>query len=181
MDEIKGTRGLNRRSFLKISAIWAGGAWIVGVPVAEGRPTDVLDEMEARIMDSLADTIIPPGEYAGGKDAGLTLFVDQQIGAYGYLQRYREMYKGCLTPLNEGSVHDYGKRFTDLDDEAKVDYLKKIESGDYHGSQAGGDWGDYSPSAFFTAVRNHCMMGFYGSPEHGGNKDYVSYRMLGLI
>ena len=24
------------------------------------------------------------------------------------------------------------------------------------------------------------MQGFYGSPRHGGNKDYVSYRMLGL-
>jgi gluconate 2-dehydrogenase gamma chain len=23
-------------------------------------------------------------------------------------------------------------------------------------------------------------MGFYGSPRHGGNKDYISYRMLGL-
>jgi len=22
------------------------------------------------------------------------------------------------------------------------------------------------------------MMGFYGSPEHGGNKNYVSYRMI---
>ena len=24
------------------------------------------------------------------------------------------------------------------------------------------------------------MQGFYGSPRHGGNRNYVSYKMLGL-
>jgi len=24
------------------------------------------------------------------------------------------------------------------------------------------------------------MQGFYGNPRHGGNRDYASYRMLGL-
>jgi gluconate 2-dehydrogenase gamma chain len=24
------------------------------------------------------------------------------------------------------------------------------------------------------------MQGFYGSPRHGGNRDYLSYRMLGI-
>ncbi len=29
-------------------------------------------------------------------------------------------------------------------------------------------------------VLDHCMQGFYGSPRHGGNKDYASWRMLGV-
>jgi gluconate 2-dehydrogenase gamma chain len=34
--------------------------------------------------------------------------------------------------------------------------------------------------AFFRLLRQHTMQGYYGSPRHGGNKDAVSYRMLGL-
>jgi gluconate 2-dehydrogenase gamma chain len=29
-------------------------------------------------------------------------------------------------------------------------------------------------------VLDHTRQGFYGSPRHGGNRDYASYRMLGL-
>lgn len=178
---MKTTQGLNRRSFLKISAIWAGGAWVVGFPTVKGQSTKVLNEEQANIMNALADAIIPPGEFAGGKDAGVTLFVDRQIGRYGYLQRDREMVQTCLIALNRGSVTDFGDIFTELNDESKEQYLIKMEVGEYNGIHAGNEWGDYTPSNFFNTVRNYCMMGFYGSPEHGGNKDYVSYRMLGLF
>jgi gluconate 2-dehydrogenase gamma chain len=35
-------------------------------------------------------------------------------------------------------------------------------------------------SEFFELVRRHTLQGYYGSPRHGGNKDAVSWRMLGL-
>ena len=34
--------------------------------------------------------------------------------------------------------------------------------------------------AFFELVRAHTMQGYYGTPRHGGNRDAVSWRMLGL-
>jgi len=34
--------------------------------------------------------------------------------------------------------------------------------------------------AFFNLVRQHTLEGYYGSPRHGGNRDAVSWRMLGL-
>jgi gluconate 2-dehydrogenase gamma chain len=34
--------------------------------------------------------------------------------------------------------------------------------------------------SFFELVREHTMEGYYGSPRHGGNRDAVSWRMLGL-
>ena len=33
---------------------------------------------------------------------------------------------------------------------------------------------------FFELVRSHTFEGYYGSPRHGGNRDAVSWRMLGL-
>jgi gluconate 2-dehydrogenase gamma chain len=35
-------------------------------------------------------------------------------------------------------------------------------------------------SRFFEMVRRHTLEGYYGSPRHGGNRDAVSWRMLGL-
>ena len=36
-------------------------------------------------------------------------------------------------------------------------------------------------SPFFQMVVDHTMQGFYGSPEHGGNKDEASWKMLGIV
>jgi len=33
-------------------------------------------------------------------------------------------------------------------------------------------------SNFFRMLLKHTMQGFYGSPIHGGNKDYMSFNML---
>jgi hypothetical protein len=30
-------------------------------------------------------------------------------------------------------------------------------------------------------VIDHTMQGFYGSPEHGGNRDEASWKMLGIV
>ena len=41
-------------------------------------------------------------------------------------------------------------------------------------------WPDVPAGEFFRLVRDHSMQGFYGSPRHGGNRGYASYKMLGL-
>lgn len=33
---------------------------------------------------------------------------------------------------------------------------------------------------FVDLVVTHAMQGFYGNPRHGGNRDFVSWRMLGI-
>jgi len=37
-----------------------------------------------------------------------------------------------------------------------------------------------SPKEFFNKLLDRTMQGFYGSPRHGGNKDYVSFKMMRL-
>jgi gluconate 2-dehydrogenase gamma chain len=43
-----------------------------------------------------------------------------------------------------------------------------------------GIWTQPAANGFFSMIVQHTMQGFYGSPRHGGNKDYASYKMLGL-
>ena len=37
-----------------------------------------------------------------------------------------------------------------------------------------------SHKAFFDLVVTHAMQGFYGNPRHGGNREFASWRMLGI-
>lgn len=169
---------LSRRSFIKITAAWTGGIWLVGVPAEIPKTYRVFTREEAAIMDILADCIIPPGEFAGGKEAGVTNFIDQQISKDGYLNEDANLYQTCLPALNKTPFDEYGKHFLNLGEDERTKYLKKIENGVYNESSEAALWEPYAPSQFFSTVIDHCMMGFYGSPEHGGNTNYVSYRMI---
>ena len=40
------------------------------------------------------------------------------------------------------------------------------------------EWSEGRASDFFNVVRAHTMQGFYGSPIHGGNKEFMSFEML---
>ncbi len=166
-----------RRDFLKVSVVWTSGLCIMGVPVISRESYRVFTAEEAEIMDTLADCIIPPDEWAGGKDAGVTFFIDQQLSEEGYLQKDMEMYKTCLPALNKGCIDEFGIEFTALPHKAQVEYLKKMEAGKYDHQQTR-NWGTFTPSSFFNIMRDQCMMGFYGGPKHGGNKSYISYHML---
>jgi gluconate 2-dehydrogenase gamma chain len=35
-------------------------------------------------------------------------------------------------------------------------------------------------SGFFSLLVEHAMQGFYGDPRHGGNRDRVSWKMIGF-
>jgi gluconate 2-dehydrogenase gamma chain len=64
----------------------------------------------------------------------------------------------------------------DLPLDAQTALLKDAEKGDVEKA----DWGELDPARFFRLLRDHTMMGFYGDPRHGGNRDRVSWRMLGV-
>jgi gluconate 2-dehydrogenase gamma chain len=70
----------------------------------------------------------------------------------------------------------HGKPFAELALEAQAALLQDVEKGAVEAA----DWKGVLPAAFFALLREHTMMGFYGDPRHGGNKDRVSWRMLGV-
>ena len=39
---------------------------------------------------------------------------------------------------------------------------------------------DKATKPFIALVAAHSMQGYYGNPRHGGNRDAVSWRMLGV-
>jgi gluconate 2-dehydrogenase gamma chain len=147
-----------RRDFLRAAA----GASLT--PVAcrkEAGAGRVLTAREMRTLAALCDCIIPPDQDAGAASAEVQNFIDLQL-AKPY-RKYRETYRAGLARLDEMSASRAGKPFAEADEKQRADLLKGLEN-----------------DAFFNLAITHTMQGYYGDPRHGGNRDRVSWRMLGF-
>jgi gluconate 2-dehydrogenase gamma chain len=166
---------LTRRRFFALSVLGAGGMCLLSrcanPPLSQWR---FITEQESILLDALAEQIIPTDEWPGGRDAGVTNFIDKQLtGSY---IRYQEIYRKGLMAIQESSKAKYQKRFEELFWDEQTLFLKTMEAG----KMAGKIWEKGFDRQFFGLIRNHSMQGFYGSPRHGGNKSNISYKMLKL-
>ena len=78
--------------------------------------------------------------------------------------------------MDQSSRALHGKLFADLGSEQQMIVLRQLEEG----KAPGAIWKQASSSEFFGYVVDHTMQGFYGDPRHGGNREGVSWKMLGL-
>jgi len=163
---------VDRRGFLKTGAVA-----VAATAAACGRPASrwrALSEEEARTLAAACDQIVPPDKDPGAADAGVVTFVDRQLATRRKKERPR--WQAGLRGLDATARRRHGKPFVDLPFEAQTAVLQDVE----RGVVATADWNGVPPAAFFALLREHTMMGFYGDPRHGGNKDRVSWRMLGV-
>ncbi len=165
----------SRRRFITLSLVATGGMCLlsrcVNPPLSSWR---FLTGQESVLLDALVEQIIPADEWPGGRDAGVTNFIDKQlVGPY---TRYQESYRKGLHAIQETCKTKFQKQFENLSWEEQTQFLKKMEAGKMEGKA----WKKGFDREFFELIRNHAMQGFYGSPRHGGNKNNVSYKMMAL-
>jgi gluconate 2-dehydrogenase gamma chain len=175
--------GVSRRAVLKLAAVGALGA-AVGAGASAGitywgrahapGPYRFFTEDEARLLISMCEQIIPRDDTPGATDAGVIYYMDRQMA--GPLARHQQSYRQGLAAFRATCLQAYNTPFEELAFERQTEALRLIESGRAPRAL----WGGLSQQAFFELVLDHTRQGFYGSPRHGGNRDYVSYRMLGV-
>jgi gluconate 2-dehydrogenase gamma chain len=174
-------KGLSRRSFISLAAAGTGGMVFL---VKCSNPQRyslyrVFTESEANVVDAIADQIIPPGEWPGGKEAGVTYYIDKQL--FGNLARFRKDYERGLAAIQKTCKKLYASSFGSISFEKQNTFLKTMEAGAFSKDpQVSSHWENAFDRSFFNLIRDHAMQGFYGSPRHGGNINHVSYRMIGL-
>ncbi len=134
----------------------------------------VFTNMEAKTVEALAEQIIPADEYAGAKEAGVVNFIDKQLN--GPYARYIDNYKNGIEAINITAQKKHNLLFEELNFKNQYTLMLEMENG----TLSGEEWQHISTTHFFRLIRDHSLQGYYGSPRHGGNKDYVSYRMIGL-
>lgn len=126
-------------------------------PLYPASPLVTFTAEEARLIEALCAQIIPADDAPGAKEAGVLYYLDQQLT--GPLKRFVPAYKSGLL--------QWPKDFLDLPAAQQTAKLEEIEA---RGPLAG----------FFAMLVDHTMQGFYGSPQHGGNRDEASWTMLGI-
>jgi gluconate 2-dehydrogenase gamma chain len=174
--------GLSRRAALKLGLVG-----IVGAAVGAGSTAAIvrlgrsaaprwrfLTDAEADLLSDICEQIIPRDDVPGAADTGAVTYIDRQL--CGAFRRHRPTYRRGLESFRKTCLQRYGAPFRDLAPADKIAALRSIEQGEAPRAL----WDEPSQGDFFNLVLAHTMQGFYGSPRHGGNRGYASYRMLGL-
>ena len=152
---------------------------------------------EGAAVEALADRIIPPDQATpGGKDAGCAVYLDRQLaGPYGrdeglymrppFMKGTKQQgpqsqsvmaktYRDGLAALDRYSQSSYsGKRFAELADKEKDEVLSGLENEKVKLDGVDG-------KGFFTQVITDVQAGFFADPIYGGNRDMVSWKMIGF-
>lgn len=166
-------RKLNRRKFIQLAASAAAVAPTISCTKTLS-PWRFLSLEEARTLEAICEQVVPSDQDAGAAKAGVVNFIDRQL--VGHLRRHQKAYREGLSGVDQTSQVLHDRKFADLPAEKQLAVLTVLEK-----SEAAGEvWKQRSAKAFFDLVVNHTMQGFYGDPRHGGNRDGVSWKMLGL-
>lgn len=150
-----------RRRFLSVSAL-AGAALAAGCASRDGRFVSLREE-EAKTLAALCDQIIPADDYPSASQAGVVAYIDLQLARH--YRRHRPAYRSGLAQAENISTGRVGIALAASSPEQQLFTAQTLEK---------------QNPRFFDLLREHTMEGYYGSPRHGGNRDAVSWRMLGL-
>ncbi len=153
---------VNRREFMAAGAL-AGAALAASTTACRRSSYGVLTESEAATLSVLCDQIIPADEFPSASQAGVLAFIDHQL--MGPYRRHRRAYASGLKQANLLSRTRFGIDLPAASPQQQFQIVTTLER---------------ENKLFFDLVRNHTMQGYYGSPRHGGNRDAISWRMLGL-
>jgi len=129
---------------------------------------------EARTVEAMCEQIIPADHDPGAAWAGVVRFIDRQLA--GFLKAHRKTYRQGIAALDKTSRLLHGAPFAALPAGKQGAILTALEKNKVPGEA----WQGASAKAFFDLVVAHTMQGFYGDPRHGGNRDRVSWQMLGV-
>jgi len=157
---MKKPMNMNRRRFLRTTAA-AAAVLTAGCTSQRGSNWRFLTNAEAETLEALCEQIIPTDQNPGAAWAGVVKFIDKQLA--GFYREHQQTYRGGIAEADKRA----GGNFSKATFEKQLEILKGMEK-------------DEKTSTFFSLVASHTMQGFYGNPRHGGNRDYCSWRMLGV-
>jgi len=152
----------NRREFMAAGAL-AGAALAASCTACHRTAYGFLKEHDAATLEAICDQIIPADDFPSASQAGVLSYIDLQL--MGHYRRHQKTYLDSLNQANQQSRNRFGVDLAHAAPQQQLEIVSAIEK-------------DNKP--FFDLVRAHTMQGYYGTPRHGGNRDAVSWRMLGL-
>jgi gluconate 2-dehydrogenase gamma chain len=170
---MKGAKRLTRRRFMQMAAAAAAASPMLSCSSSQS-PWRFFTVQEARTLQAICEQVIPADKDPGAKGAGVVNYIDRQL--MGHFKRHQKTYREGLAAVDETTRALFSRAFVELTPEQQVNTLEKLEKDEV----PAGPWKGRSAKRFFGLVVEHAMQGFYGDPRHGGNRNEVSWRMLGV-
>ena len=164
----------NRRDFITQVGLSFGSILLLGKCGVKDYTWRFFTDKEAITTIAFAEQFIPEDKDPGATYANVVNFIDKQlVGPY---TRFQKNYRDGLLAIENATQSMFNKSFYELDWDDQTAFMEKMEAGKLSDEF----WKDVSQKDFFNRLLDHTMQGFYGSPRHGGNRKYASYKMLRL-
>jgi len=128
--------------------------------------THNLTEQKA-LLTAVVDHVLPVFNGAGGVIAGVPGYLEQLLEST-HGSGYKTLMEWGLQCIEDEFHHRHGKAFSIGETEQCIEVLKALEKLEHNHYQA-----------FWHTLIRLCLEGFLTHPRHGGNRDAVSWRMLG--
>jgi gluconate 2-dehydrogenase gamma chain len=124
---------------------------------------EYLDPGTAREIEAIASEIIPSDDSPGAKEAGVIYFIDRALKTWE--SEKRGIYRKGLEQLQQkrAAMFPLSSTIAGLSPAQRQQMLAAVEK-----------------SEFFEILRAHTVMGFLGSPAHGGNRGRAGWAHIGL-
>ena len=163
---------IDRRNFTKTSLLAGGVLFFPGCIIKQQNPSFLFfSDDEAQCIISLCEQIIPADETFGGStEAEVIYYIDRQLVSF--FKHDSGIYRDSIKKLQKFCLENFDNKFNKLEIDNQIKIMEMMEKNNLNYS----DW--INPSIFFNKIRLHTMQGFYGSPIHGGNKNYISFDIL---
>lgn len=155
---------ITRRDWIAAAACWAE---ILRSRAASGASSpDQLtwfDPAAAAEIKAIAGQIIPDDDTPGADAAGVIWFIDRSLA--GYDEDKQGLYKRGLaeTQAKRAELFPGSANIHTLSAGQQTELMKAIET-----------------TEFFQQVRTHTILGFFGHPKYGGNRNMVGWKLLGF-
>ena len=151
--------GTTRRDWLLATACWTS---VLRAQTPQ-RHFVFFDAATAGEIEALAETILPADGAPGAREAGVIWFIDGALA--GYDKDQRNLYTTGLreTHVRRVALFPGSDNIAALSAEQRIRLCSDIENTD-----------------FFRIVRRHTVLGFFGHPRHGGNRNGASAKLLGI-
>ena len=124
----------------------------------------LFDSHQRSTLEAATGRIIPADRDPGALEAGVIDYIENTLATYEF--EHAPLYVEGVLELDRLARERFGSAaFIQLSAEQQDQILTSLEK---------------QRSPFFSLLLEHTMQGFYGDPRHGGNRDRVSWKMIGF-
>jgi gluconate 2-dehydrogenase gamma chain len=195
------SRPLSRSELLKRAGVLGAAAAVPAAlapeaahaeaELAELRKMKALSPGESATIAAFCERLIPSDSTGpGAKEANVVRYIDRALG--GELAAFRGAYTAAVAAIDAYSESRYGAVFTALPADKQNAVLTDMEQNrlapdprqDPTVTRPAGSatvtTPEFTPNAraIFEMIRTHALQGMFGDPAHGGNTNFVGWRLV---